>query len=125
MSELFSSVAIILVSVVCVGIFVMLAWKFYYKPKCPNEINATKETVVSQLMSCSESCWSRHGFGKDTKSEDCYVVKVFLKDSELRGSDLETNYVVPMFESIDIGSEVQLKIRYDASLKKIVITVFE
>jgi len=125
MTRFLYSIALIIFATLFVGILASLAWKFVAKSKCSEYVNSTALNVIDSLRECAKACWSKHGFGKDELSDDCFVVRVFIRDRNVTWDEVEGDFVIADFEKIVKEELVQLKIRYDASLRKVTISVFE
>ncbi len=110
----------IAIPIAAIIIFVSLSWKTV-PTKCWQDLNGSKINIISSLRSCVEKCWSKHEFGKDLSSDDCYIINVFSNDYEIENKDIENieNYVVSYLDSLAPNTPYTIKLRYNSANKQI------
>lgn len=124
MQEFIQTVALVVLAIVVVYFLISLAWSSF-SPKCLEQLNGTARLVKDSIKACAKNCWSKHNFGSDLMSDDCFIISLYLQDSLLRGDELENEYTKSYFNVIEKNEEHKLKVRYDASRKEISLILFD
>jgi hypothetical protein len=115
----------ILIPIVAMIVYISISSQFV--SECKSEIVGSKISVIGSLRSCVKSCWSKHNFGQDIFSDDCFLVTVnssntlTRKEMESFFGDMTKVY----FDSIEPGSIYKIKIRYNSTGKEISLILFE
>ncbi|MBU5688598.1 MAG: glucosaminidase domain-containing protein, partial [Candidatus Aenigmarchaeota archaeon] len=91
---------------------------------CWENLNGTKSDILKELKKCGDICWSKHDFGKDTISDDCYTVTIFSTDQNIGKEDIESleKFFVSYIETLNSKKPYNIKIRYESNTKKISFT---
>jgi hypothetical protein len=72
---LFNLMLFILIPIVAIIIYISILNQL--PTECKSEIGGTKNSISESLMDCVNSCWSKHNFGQDIFSDDCFLVTVY------------------------------------------------
>lgn len=120
MRKFFDMIVFIILAVIFIGFLISLTWKQWRAATpCQTRINTTTRLARKFLKDCIQKCWSKHGFGSDLSSDDCFVINLFLTDNPLYAKDLENEYTKVYFEILNPSSSYKLKIKYNATERKI------
>lgn len=115
----------ILIPIVAIMVYISISGQFV--SECKTEIAGTKIPVLGSLRNCVNSCWSKHSFGQDIFSDDCFLVTVNsssrITKSEMEGffGDMAKVY----FDSLDPDVIYKIKVRYNSTGKEISLILFE
>jgi hypothetical protein len=114
-----------LISIVAMIVYISITRQI--SSECKLEITGAKLTVLSELENCVRLCWSKHNFGGDVFSDDCFIVTV--NSSSLISKDEMENFFKSMtkiyFDSLDQNKAYKIKIRYNSTRKEISLMIFE
>ena len=91
--------------------------------ECYTEINGTYDRVITNVQKCADLCWRKHDYGKDLDNDDCFVVNVYSENGNVTKTDLENEYIKCYFDVVEQGKSYRLKIRYDASVPEISLSI--
>ena len=123
--KLIPEVLYFLIALALIVVIIGMSWESM-ENRCVTTLNATHDLVVLNLERCIENCWRKHDYGRDLNVEDCYLVTLFIQDEPLNSEDLlKKEYTLPEFDSLDELRVHKLLIRYEPSLKKIVVREVE
>jgi hypothetical protein len=123
--KLLSYLFLTLISIVAMIVYISITRQI--SSECKLEITGAKLTVLSELENCVRLCWSKHNFGGDVFSDDCFIVTV--NSSSLISKDEMENFFKSMtkiyFDSLDQNKAYKIKIRYNSTGKEISLMIFE
>ncbi|MCS7135388.1 MAG: hypothetical protein NZ893_03050, partial [Candidatus Aenigmarchaeota archaeon] len=113
----------IVITILALIVMINLSWKSISK-KCWLDLNGSKKDILSSLETCIENCWSKHDFGEDTVTSDCYVINVFSNDRNIKKEDVESlkEYTKCYFED-DLLANIpyRIKVRYNYTGREVSI----
>lgn len=116
---------LILIPIVAMIIYISIPTKVF--PECKEEIIGSKFTILGSLSKCIEYCWSKHDFGRDAYSDDCFLVKVKINE-EIKKEEMEKFFgknVKVYFENLEPNFIYSIKIRYNSTGREISLILFE
>jgi hypothetical protein len=120
MRKFFDVMVFVILAVIFIGFLISLAWKQWKAAtSCQTRINTTTRLAKGFIKNCIQKCWSKHDFGSDLNSDDCFIIDLLLTDTSLYAKDLENEYTKAYFERLDPGNNYKLKIRYNATAREI------
>lgn len=76
---------------------------------------------------CASLCWSKHNFGQDILSDDCFIVTVYTKNVITR-TEMENFFgstAKVYFDSLDSNTTTRIKVRYNSTGKEISLILYE
>jgi len=120
-NKLAVNMMLIVIPIVAILFFILLSWQ-HISPHCWTELNASKDTILNSLKKCVNICWSKHDFGSDPTTDDCYVIDLFIKDRSISEKELNNlgnnvkSYLNPVLQK---ETQYKIKIRYDYSKNEI------
>ncbi|MEM5777352.1 MAG: hypothetical protein QXJ06_02790 [Candidatus Aenigmatarchaeota archaeon] len=120
-NKLVIGMLLIVITIAALIAIINISWKTVPQ-KCWENLNGSKEDIISALKVCAQNCWSKHDFGKDNTIDDCYTINIFSLDKNIEKKDIETldknfkSYLDPV-----LFKETQyiIKIRYNYTGKEI------
>jgi len=115
----------VLVPIVAIIIYIMISWNAL--PECKAEISGTKFVILGSLKSCADACWSKHNFGQDIFSDDCFLVTVSPNITITR-SEMDSFFgsVAKVYlDSLEPNNAYLIKVRYNSTGKEISLIQFE
>ena len=112
----------LIVAIAVIVIFMILMWQ-HVPQKCYEELNGTSVRVEDNLEKCADMCWRRHNFGSDLENDDCYIIDVFVQDSDILKQDFESEFIQVYFDKIEKEKLYKIKIRYNATGPEISILI--
>lgn len=126
--KLLTSLIFIVVPIAAIIIYISISWQAFPN-ECKTNLAGGSLSVLGDLKTCVDSCWSKHNFGQDVYSDDCYLVSINSTSPLSKGTmesflNSSTNTKV-YFESLDGNVEYQIKIRYNSTGKEISLILFE
>jgi len=118
-------VMFIVVPIFAMIVYISLSGQF--AAECKTEASGTSLSIIGSLGKCASLCWSKHNFGQDTYSDDCFIVTVYTKNAITR-SEMENFFgstAKVYFDSLDSNSTSKIKVRYNSTGKEISLIFFE
>jgi len=106
---------LILISLAAIIFFISLSWKVQPK-RCWTYLNGSKDDILFSLKSCIENCWSRHEFGKEPTTDDCYIITLFSTDKEIEKNDIESldkPIAKSYLDTLLANTPYRIKVRYN------------
>jgi hypothetical protein len=123
--KLLTYVLFLLIPIVAIIVYISILNQF--SVECKREIKGSKLFVLGSLKNCASLCWSKHNFGQDIFSDDCFLVSVSSADLITR-SDME-NFFESMtkiyFDFLKPNVDYEMKIRYNSTGKEISLILLE
>lgn len=123
--KLLSYVLLILIPIVAIIVYISISSKI--STECKTEIVGTKHFVLGALKNCVSLCWSKHGFGEDIFSDDCFLVSV--NSSSLITKDEMENFFEHKtkiyFDFIEPNVAHKIKVRYNSTGKEVSLILLE
>jgi hypothetical protein len=116
--RLLTSMFFIVVPIISIIIYISIASQV--KPvECKEFISGQTLRVLGDFENCIKSCWSKHNFGQDIYSDDCFISRV-LSNSTLERETIESflNITIPVkvyFDFIESNVEYRVKFRYNST----------
>ena len=112
-----SYIMLLLVSLAALIIYVSLVQT---ERECVTSLQGNKLKILGNLKRCVDACWRKSDFGNSPYSEDCYVMTI-NSSSTITANDVKKFIpnCEPEFSLLEENVEHKIKIRYDASTKKI------
>ncbi|MEM5829286.1 MAG: hypothetical protein QW040_00440 [Candidatus Aenigmatarchaeota archaeon] len=123
--KMLNYVLFVVIPIVAVIVYISLSAKFI--SECKEEITGTKFSVLGSLSNCIKLCWSKHNFGQDIYSDDCYLVKV-NSSTRITKDEMESFFggeTKVYFDSLEPSVVYGIKIRYNSTGKEISLILFE
>jgi hypothetical protein len=126
--RMLTSLIFIIVPIVAIIVYISISWQSFPK-ECKTILGGNSFSVLGNLKVCVDNCWSKHDFGKDLYSDDCYVISINSTDS-LDKDKMEKFLGKPSntkvyFEFLEKNVEHKVKIRYNSTGKEISLGLFE
>jgi hypothetical protein len=115
----------VLIPIVAIIIYISISSQVI--SECKSEIGGTKFSVLGSLKNCVNACWSKHNFGQDVFSDDCFIVTV-SPNTTITKSEMEKFFgamTKVYFDSFDSNSVYKIKVKYNSTGKEISLTIFE
>jgi hypothetical protein len=118
----------IVVPILAIIVYISISWQIFPK-ECKTIVAGGSFSVLGNLKTCVDNCWSKHDFGRDVYSDDCYIISA-NSSSSISKSRMETFLSKPAnvkvyFESLEEDIEYKVKIRYNSTGKEISLILFE
>ena len=115
----------ILIPIVAIMVYISISGQFV--SECKPQISGTRLSVLGSLKNCVDLCWSKHDFGQDIFSDDCFMVTVYPNSTIAKGDmeiffGLNTNIY---FDSFEPDTVYKIKVRYNSTGKEISLILFE
>jgi hypothetical protein len=125
--KLLTAFIFIIVPIAAVIVYISLSWQFFPK-ECKINLAGSSLSVLGNLKTCVDNCWSKHNFGKDVYSDDCYLISVNASSS-LSKDEME-NFLnksanAKIYFELEENVEHKIKIRYNSTVKEISLVLFE
>ena len=115
----------IIIPVAMTIVLVYLAWQ-QVQVECHTDLNSSYDAVLVNMKKCIEECWKKHDYGGDLKTDDCYLIDVYIQDKELMEDDFPPfDYLRIDFDVLEPFSGHKVKIRYDGDERKIILVKLE
>ncbi|MEM5853188.1 MAG: hypothetical protein QXG39_07885 [Candidatus Aenigmatarchaeota archaeon] len=115
----------ILIPIVAMLVYISISSKLF--PECREKITGSKFSILGYLSKCVEYCWSKHDFGGDVYSDDCFLIEVNPTD-KIEKNEIEKflgRNVKVYFNTLEANSIQKLKIRYNSTGKEISLILVE
>jgi hypothetical protein len=123
--KILTYVLFILIPIVALIVYFSILNQFF--TECKEEIAGSKLFVLGSLEKCVSLCWSKHNFGQDIFSDDCFIVSV-KSSNMIKRSDME-NFFESMtkiyFDVLEPDKTYKIKIRYNSTGKEISLILLE
>jgi|YelNatPaOPRAMG01_1025707.scaffolds.fasta_scaffold12868_2 hypothetical protein len=123
--KLLTYVLFILIPIVAIIVYISILNRF--SVECKTEITGPKLSVLGSLKNCINLCWSKHDFGQDIFSDDCFIVSI-NSTSMITKTDMENffeNMTKTYFDFIEPNKAYKLKIRYNSTGKEVSLILLE
>jgi len=119
-NKLVVGMLLIIISIAAIMFFISLSWKVQ-SPKCWENLNGSKKEILSSLKTCAKNCWSKHDFGKDITTDDCYTITVFSQDKDIEKNDIEglDENIKSYLDTLYVKKPYTIKLRYNYTGKEI------
>jgi hypothetical protein len=126
--KLLTSLLFIVVAIAAIIVYISISWQSFPK-ECKTLLVGNSYSVLGSLKACVDNCWSKHDFGGDVYSDDCYVVSInstnTLSRDRMEGYLNKPANTKVYFESLEKNVEHKIKIRYNSTGKEISLVLFE
>ena len=114
--KIISSLIWVLVSISVLLILILIS-KSTITQKCFENIGGNKAHIKDYLTSCASNCWSKHDYGKEPNSVDCYSI-IINSSEKITNKDIESiskNFNVKSYLNFDLNENTvyRIKLRYD------------
>jgi len=118
----------IVVAIVGILIYILISWQSFSK-ECRTNLAGNINSILGNLNTCVNNCWSKHNFGEDIYSDDCYIVSI-NSTSNLSKETIEKFFsksasTKVYFDSLEKDIKHNIKIRYNSTGKEISLVLFE
>jgi hypothetical protein len=123
--KLLTYVLFILIPIVAIIVYFSILTKF--SVECKSEILGSKLSVLGHLKNCIDLCWSKHNFGQDIFSDDCFVVLVNSSNMITR-DDMEKIFdrmTKVYFDFLEPNKAYMVKIRYNSTGKEVSLILLQ
>lgn len=106
---------LIVITIAALIVIINISWKTVPQ-KCWDNLNGSKEDILSVLKVCANNCWSKHDFGRDNIIDDCYTINIFSLDKNIEKKDIENldknfkSYLDPVLLK---KTQYLIKVRYN------------
>jgi hypothetical protein len=126
--KLLTSLIFVVVPIAAIIVYISVSWQLFPK-ECKTALAGSSFTVLGSLKTCVDNCWSKHNFGGDIYSDDCYVVTI---NSTIPLS--KDRVEIFLNRSVDVKAyfgflrenvENKIKVRYNSSGREISLVLFE
>lgn len=122
--RLLTSLIFIVVPIVAIIVYVSISYQFLPK-ECKMELVGDINSILGNLKICVDNCWSKHNFGKDIYSDDCYVVLInSTKPLDKNRIEKFLGNTKVYFDFLEENVEHRIKIRYNSTGKEISLIRF-
>jgi hypothetical protein len=124
--KLLTFLIFIIVPIAAMIVYISISGQIFPK-ECKLDLRGKASHILSSLKVCVDNCWSKHDFGNDIYSDDCYVVSINSTNS-LSKNTMEKFLNRPAnvkayFDELESGRKYRLKIRYNSSAPEISIVL--
>ncbi|MBU5690009.1 MAG: M15 family metallopeptidase [Candidatus Aenigmatarchaeota archaeon] len=120
--KLISTIVLVVIPIAALLLFIFLS-KSSSTAKCFENITGSKTDIKDYLTLCASNCWSKHDYGKEPNSVDCYSITVNSRE-KITNKDIESiskNFNVKSYLNFDLNENTfyKIKLRYDYSKQEI------
>lgn len=126
--KLLTALLFIIVAIAAILVYISISWQSFPK-ECKTDLAGRSSSILGNLKTCVDNCWSKHDFGGDLNSDDCYVISINSTSSISK--DMMEKYLNKpattkvYFETLEANVENKIKVRYNSTVKEISLVLFE